>query len=44
MVLDTSVRRQKYVEDCEACCKPIQITYTLTADAKILEFEANRLG
>lgn len=25
MLLDTSVRHQKYIEDCEICCNPIEI-------------------
>ena len=29
MVLDTSVRRQSYVEDCEVCCHPIQVRYSI---------------
>ena len=33
MVLDLSVRRQSYVEDCEVCCHPIEITYTAEDDA-----------
>ena len=43
MVLDLSVRRQSYVEDCEVCCNPIEISYTAQDDdladfsAKILE-------
>ena len=28
MVLDTSIAEQTYVEDCEVCCRPIQIGYT----------------
>ena len=32
MVLDVSVRRQTYVEDCEVCCKPIEISYTVQDD------------
>lgn len=32
MVLDTSVRRQKYVEDCEVCCQPIEIAYEVGED------------
>src|ERR1700676_2939202 len=32
MVLDLSVRRQTYVEDCEVCCNPIEIHYTVEAD------------
>ena len=43
MVLDLSVRRQTYVEDCEVCCNPIEITYTVEDDtlsnfaAKVME-------
>lgn len=27
MVLDLSVPKQTYVEDCEVCCNPIRIDY-----------------
>ena len=43
MVLDFSVRRQTYVEDCEVCCNPIAISYSVADDelsgfaAKVLE-------
>lgn len=33
MVLDLSVRRQTYVEDCEVCCNPIEISYRVEDDA-----------
>lgn len=26
MLLDSSVRQQTYVEDCEICCNPIELT------------------
>ncbi|WP_010230345.1 CPXCG motif-containing cysteine-rich protein [Gillisia marina] len=26
MLLDTSVSKQTYIEDCEICCNPIEIT------------------
>ena len=26
MLLDASVSKQKYIEDCEICCNPIEIT------------------
>ena len=39
MVLDTSVRRQTYIEDCEVCCRPIQVRYTVQDD-EIFEFDA----
>jgi transcription elongation factor Elf1 len=42
MVLDPSVRRQTYVEDCEVCCNPIEITYTVKDDT-LAEFTAKTL-
>ena len=39
MVLDTSVKTQTYVEDCEVCCNPIQVRYSVEDDA-ITDFEA----
>jgi hypothetical protein len=33
MVLDLSVRSQTYVEDCEVCCNPIEITYRVEDDS-----------
>ena len=39
MVLDTSVKCQIYVEDCEVCCHPIEVRYTAEDDA-VCEFEA----
>lgn len=26
MLLDTSIPKQTYVEDCEVCCNPIEVT------------------
>ena len=43
MVLDMSVRSQVYVEDCEVCCKPIQIRYIVHRD-EVVEFEAKVLA
>lgn len=39
MLLDTSVRKQTYVEDCEVCCNPIQIT-PIFEDTELVNFEA----
>ena len=33
MVLDTSVKGQTYVEDCEVCCNPVEVSYTVESDA-----------
>jgi transcription elongation factor Elf1 len=27
MILDLSVAEQSYIEDCEVCCRPVQIFY-----------------
>jgi transcription elongation factor Elf1 len=42
MVLDVSVRRQSYVEDCEVCCNPIEVSYTVQDDS-IADFHAKTL-
>ena len=39
MVLDTSVRSQKYIEDCEVCCNPIEVRYIVDDEGRI-DFEA----
>jgi transcription elongation factor Elf1 len=38
-VLDVSVESQSYIEDCEVCCRPIQISYSV-GDMEISEFDA----
>jgi hypothetical protein len=42
MVLDVSVHRQTYVEDCEVCCKPIELSYRVEDDV-LASFEARTL-
>lgn len=42
MVLDLSVHRHSYVEDCEVCCNSLEISYTVEDDA-LAEFEAKCL-
>ena len=42
MLLDVSVSGfQSYIEDCEVCCNPIQISYSCE-DAKVRSFEATK--
>jgi transcription elongation factor Elf1 len=44
MVLDLSVDgTQTYIEDCEVCCRPIQITFTVE-DYKLLSFSYQGAG
>ena len=42
MVLDLSVHCHSYVEDCEVCCNPIEISYTVEDD-DLAQFEAKCL-
>ena len=44
MVLDLSVSKQTYVEDCEVCCNPIEISYTAAEDEELTGFTARVLG
>ena len=42
MVLDLSVSPHTYIEDCEVCCTPVEIRYTVQNDA-LAGFEAKTL-
>ena len=42
MVLDLSVPAQAYVEDCEVCCRPIEVRYRAD-EGELSEFEARAL-
>jgi hypothetical protein len=42
MILDFSVPSQVYVEDCEVCCNPIEISYEVEGDM-LASFNAKRL-
>lgn len=38
MLLEPMPQRQHYIEDCEVCCRPIELTYSL--DTSLDSFEA----
>jgi hypothetical protein len=42
MLLDLSVAQQSYVEDCEVCCNPIQISYQVEEE-EVVQFDAQNL-
>ncbi|RRO16445.1 CPXCG motif-containing cysteine-rich protein [Flavobacteriaceae bacterium 14752] len=42
MLLDTSVSQQSYIEDCEVCCRPMNITYQTQA-REITNFEVQAI-
>ncbi len=42
MLLDNSIPNQTYVEDCEVCCNPIEIT-TVFLNKELQSFTANSI-
>jgi hypothetical protein len=42
MLLDLSIPVQVYIEDCEVCCQPIQISFSVEEDS-LFGFAATRL-
>ncbi|MGD2083415.1 MAG: CPXCG motif-containing cysteine-rich protein [Chromatiales bacterium] len=41
LAVDCSVQRQRYVEDCQVCCSPMDLQVTVGEDGRI-EVEARR--
>ena len=42
MLIDTSVKQQTYVEDCEICCNPLEVN-VVTDNSEVISVEANFL-
>jgi len=42
MVLDFSEEQSDYIEDCEVCCRPIEIVFKFS-DENLVKFEAKRM-
>ncbi len=42
MLIDNSISKQSYIEDCEVCCNPIQITLQFS-NFELLNFEVNSI-
>lgn len=42
MLIDISQSQQRYIEDCEVCCNPIQVEIT-TENQEITGFEAQNI-
>ena len=42
MLIDVSQKEQKYIEDCEICCNPIQVTLT-AQNQEITSFQAENI-
>lgn len=43
MLMDSSVPKQTYIEDCEVCCNPIEITPQFEQN-ELVAFEAREIG
>ena len=37
MLVDPSIAKQQYIEDCEVCCRPIEVNCTIE-DNEIVDF------
>ena len=42
MLLDSSIHKQTYVEDCEVCCNPIEVTSEFY-EHELIAFESQSL-
>ncbi|WP_166387194.1 CPXCG motif-containing cysteine-rich protein [Polaribacter sp. 11A2H] len=42
MILDQSVYQQTYIEDCEVCCNPIEIT-PIFEEGELVSFNAQSI-
>lgn len=42
MLIDVSQMEQKYIEDCEICCNPIQVSI-VTENQEIMSFQAENI-
>ena len=40
-LLDLSIHKQEYIEDCEVCCNPVNIKF-VTDGITVISFKANR--
>ena len=43
MLLDLSVEEQRFVEDCENCCHPIEVSYHSSPEGALLDFAVARI-
>ncbi|MEH0157023.1 CPXCG motif-containing cysteine-rich protein [Limibacter armeniacum] len=42
MIIDLTVSKQTYIEDCEVCCNPIEVSYE-TENGSIMLFDARSI-
>ncbi len=44
ILLDLSVGGQSFIQDCEVCCNPLEITYAIDATGCVSGFDVCELG
>jgi len=42
MILDSSEEESEYIEDCEVCCRPIELIFKFAGE-RLVSFEARRM-
>ncbi len=42
-LLDLSEATQRYIEDCEVCCRPIELFFELADNGRLQSFSAQNL-
>lgn len=42
MLLDSSMSKQSYIEDCEVCCNPIEVKVEFL-DLELVDFQADSI-
>lgn len=42
MLLDNSISRQKYIEDCEVCCNPMQVSLQFK-NTELVDFQVDNI-
>jgi len=42
MIIDSSEEDSDYIEDCEVCCRPIEVIFKFSGDY-LVRFEAGRM-
>jgi len=42
MILDSSEEQSDYIEDCEVCCRPIEIVFKFS-DENLIKFESKKM-
>lgn len=43
MLFDVSILNQKYIEDCEVCCNPIELSLTIENN-EVISIQINNIG